>query len=176
MPQRRDLGSQFKWPVSATRLIARSAEDLWAVISAPGNLEACHPFCAQNPVEVWPGPESRDSIHYLNGRVYERRFFRWLDGVGYDLEVGARGGRASVVSWRIVPAGGQASTLKITVHPHVLHRVPVQVRWLPHLAWVRPRLESYLSSVTRGFEWYALRGERVPRNQFGSHPWFSAPL
>jgi hypothetical protein len=26
----------------------------------------------------------------------------------------------------------------------------------------------------RGFEWYVTRGEPVPRNKFGKHPWFSA--
>ena len=31
-----------------------------------------------------------------------------------------------------------------------------------------------LVMVTRGFEWYVTRGEPVPRNQFGPHPWFSA--
>ncbi len=54
----------------------------------PGNLEPCHPFCLKNPVEHWPGPESRDEVHYLNGLVFERRFCRWLDGAGYDLEIG----------------------------------------------------------------------------------------
>jgi hypothetical protein len=35
-------------------------------------------------------------------------------------------------------------------------------------------LKKYLESVVRGFEWYVMRGEPVPRNQFGRHPWFSA--
>jgi hypothetical protein len=34
-------------------------------------------------------------------------------------------------------------------------------------------LRRYLSSVTRGVEWWVTRGEPVPRNQFGSHRWFS---
>ncbi len=175
MPQLEDPDPRFKWPVTVTRPIAAPAESVWAAISTPGNLEACHPFCEKNPVEVWPGPESRDSIHYLSGWVYERRFFQWIDGVGYDLEIGSRGGRTSFVSWRIVPADGQACRLSITVYPHLLQRIPVAGRWLPHLVWVRPQLTSYLSSVVKGFEWYVTRGEPVPRNQFGSHPWFSAP-
>ena len=39
---------------------------------------------------------------------------------------------------------------------------------------LRPLLAEYLSSVVRGFEWYVTRGEAVPRDQFGPHPWFSA--
>ncbi len=33
--------------------------------------------------------ESRDEIHYLNGKEYQRRFTDWTDGVGYELIVGS---------------------------------------------------------------------------------------
>ena len=72
-----------------------------------------------------------------------------------------------------MPADAGGSLLRITVYPFVLQSVPIVVRWIPHLARVRPMLKSYLSSVTRGFEWYVTRGEPVPRNQFGRHAWFS---
>ena len=35
-------------------------------------------------------------------------------------------------------------------------------------------LSSYLGSVLGGVAWYAERGEPVPRDAFGRHPWFSA--
>lgn len=163
----------FKWPVSVTQLIAASSEEVWKTISTSGNLEPCHPFCAKNPVEVWPGEKSRDEIHYLSGWVFERRFRRWIEGIGYDLEIGRPGGRSSFVSWRISAAGAQQCSLTITVYPHVLQAVPVALRWAPHFLRLRPMLKTYLSSVTKGVEWYVTRGERVPRNQFGEHRWFS---
>jgi hypothetical protein len=101
----------FKWPITVAGPIGAPAQKVWEVISAPGNLEACHPFCAKNPVAAWPGEDSRDSVHYLSGWVFERRF----------------------------------------------------------------RRRSYLLSVVGGFEWFVTRGEPVPRNQFGRHPWFSEP-
>lgn len=168
-------GRGFRWPVAVTRPIAASASKLWDAISMPGNLEACHPFCAANPVSAWPGRDSRDEVHYLNGRVFQRRFRRWIDGVGYDLEIGRPGGRSSFVSWRITSIDSASSTLTITVYPYLLQRLTVAVRWLPHRLWVEPRLRSYLESVTCGFEFYARRGEPVPRNHFGGHPWFSEP-
>lgn len=164
---------RFKWPVGVTRSIAAPAHDVWAVISVPGNLESCHPFCKRNPVKIWPGAGSRDEVHYLNGLVYERRFTRWIDGIGYDLDIGEIGGRSSFVAWRITPTDAENCALRIVVRPHVLQGVPVAIRWLPHLFWVRPRLKAYLSSVIQGVEWFVTRGEPVPRNQFGSHPWFS---
>lgn len=163
----------FRWPVGITHPIAAPSEQVWAVISSPRNLELCHPFCDSNPVLDWPGPESRDEVHYLSGWVYERSFHRWIEGVGYDLEIGARGERTSFVSWRIEPVAGASCTLSIKVYPHVLQRVPVGIRWLPHVAYVRPMLRRYLSSVVRGFEWYLESGEPVSPNQFGRHPWFS---
>lgn len=164
------------WPAAVTQPIAAPKQDVWGAISMPGNLGPCHPFCARNPVLRWPGAESLDEIHYLNGWIFERRFGRWIDGVGYDLEIGRRGGRSSFVEWRILDSENQEDcALRITVYPHTLQRVPVPIRWLAHMLYVRPRLKEYLSSVTRGFEWYVTRGEPVPRNQFGVHPWFSGP-
>lgn len=162
----------FKWPVAVTQPIATSSEKVWQTISKPGYLEPCHPFCAANPVEVWPGEESRDEVHYLNGWVFERRFCRWMEGAGYDLEIGRHGGRSSFVSWRVLPSGDQECCLRITVYPYVLQNVPTVLRWLPHQLRIRPLLEQYLSSVTQGVEWYATRGEPVANNQFGAHPWF----
>jgi hypothetical protein len=163
----------FKWPVAVGRPIEVPAQDLWSAISMPGNLEMCHPFCAANPVHEWPGAGSRDEIHYLSGWVFERRFCRWIEGVGYDLEIGRRGGETSFVSWRIKPAGPQDSILRIAVYPYLLQDLPVAARWLPFRLRVKPLLTDYLSSVVRGYEWYLIRGEAVPRNQFGSHEWFS---
>ena len=164
----------IKWPVGVVQPIAAPRQRVWEAISMPGNLELCHPFCARNPVQKWPGADSRDEVHYLSGWVYERRFMRWLEGIGYDLEIGRRGGGTSLVTWRISPVDAGDCSLRITVHPHVLQRVPVAIRWLPHLLRLRPMLRSYLSSVVRGFEWYVIRGEAVPRDHFGRHPWFSA--
>jgi len=101
-------------------------------------------------------------------------FVSGLRGFGYDLEIGRRGGATSFVAWRISPVDSQHCTLSITVYPHVLQKVPVVIRWLPHLLRVRPMLTSYLESVVKGFEWYVTRGEPVPRDRFGKHPWFSA--
>jgi len=163
----------FKWPVAVMQPIAASAERVWEAISSPGNLESCHPFCASNPVKEWPGEGARDEVHYLSGWIFERRFCRWIDGVGYDLEIGRHEGRSSLVSWRILSLDSQQCNLRIAVYPHALQKVPVVLRWIPHNLRLRPMLKQYLSSVTRGFEWYVTRGQPVPRNQFGSHPWFS---
>lgn len=164
---------RFKWPVAVVQPIAAPAEKVWDAISMPGNLELCHPFCRKNPVHVWPGPDSHDEVHYLSGWVYERRFLHWLEGEGYDLQIGRPGGGTSFVSWRISPVDEQNCTLAITVLPDALQNIPVVFRWLPYVVRLRPMLKSYLRSVVKGFEWYVTHGEPVPRNQFGTHPWFS---
>jgi len=171
---RRAVSENFRWPVAAEQKIAAPAQAVWEAISAPENLESCHPFCTSNPVQVWPGPNSRDEVHYLSGWVYERRFYRWHEGVGYDLEIGRHGGSTSFVSWRITPVDENSCALRITVYPHALQNWPVIVRWIPYLLRLRPMLRKYLDSVVKGFEWYVVRGEPVPRNQFGEHPWFSS--
>jgi hypothetical protein len=170
-----DPKPDFKWPVAVEQRIGKSKEKVWEVISMPGNLEQCHPFCRDNPVQVWPGSGSRDEVHYFNDLVFERRFCEWIDGVGYDLEIGKPKGRSSFVSWRILPIDNHNCTLRIAVYPYLFQHIPVAIRMLPYRLYISPMLRKYLSSVIRGVEWYALRGEPVPQNQFGSHLWFSAP-
>ena len=167
------LTHEFRWPVGVTRSIARPSCDVWAAISTPGILELCHPVCRANPVTVWPGAESRDEVHYFNGKVYERRFMEWIDGVGYSLEIGEHGQETSLVRWRVKAIDRTASTLGITVHPYLLQSISPAARWLPHVAYLKPMLRRYLASVVEGFDWYLTRQEPVPRNQFGPHPWFS---
>ena len=118
----------FKWPVAVTRPISASAEKVWNAVSMLGNLETCHPFCEKNPVEKWPGEGSKDEVHYLSGWIYERNFYRWIDDVGYDLEIGRSGGGKSFVSWRIIPSGSQSCKLKIAVYPHILQNLAVPIR------------------------------------------------
>ena len=166
--------SRFGRPIAVQRKIAAPADKVWEAISMPGNLEPCHPFCKSNPVTSWPGPDSRDEIHYLSGWVLERQFQSWIDGTGYDLEIGRKGGARSYVSWRITAEDEQTCFLKITVYPQLIQGLPSVLQWIPHWLRIRPYLKSYLGSVIRGFEWYVTRGEPVPRDQFGKHPWFSA--
>ena len=107
------------------------------------------------------------------GLEYERRFYYWSERRGYDLEILHRSRRLARVEWRISEIDDNNSTLAITVYPDGLQDRPVFIRWVPHFLWLKPKLSSYLDSVVRGFEWYVTRGEPVPRNQFGEHPWFS---
>ena len=70
MPQWDDLKQGFKWPVAVAQAIAAPRDQVWEAISMPGNLEHCHPFCARNPIQVWPGEGSRDEVHYLSGWIF----------------------------------------------------------------------------------------------------------
>jgi hypothetical protein len=169
-----DSTAGFKWPIRVERPIAAPAQEVWNAISQPLNLELCHPYCASNPVQIWPGPNSHDEVHYLSGWVYERHFHEWIDGVGYDLEIGRSGGSKSLVSWRIIPVEAHNCALRITVCPHALQNLHSVIRWIPHVFWLYPQLRKYLNSVVKGVEWYVIRHEPVPRNAFGTHPWFSA--
>lgn len=142
------------------------------MISTPGNLTACHPFCAANPVHAWPGVGAHDTIAYHNGREVERHFTAWREGEGYDLEVHDSGGVLASVSWRlvVVPKG---SELTIELTPLMLGGAPVGLRRALRAAVVGPMMRRYLRAVLRGVEWRVTTGRPVERNQFGAHPWFS---
>ena len=165
----------FRWPISVRRKIEASQQDVWLAISKPGNLEECHPFCKKNPVEIWQGVGSKDTIFYYSGWIFQREFVNWIEGVGYDLTIGREGSRKSFVSWRIIEERGNMSTLCITIYPHALQKIPPAVRWIPHIISVQPSLRRYLESVVKGFEYFITTGKPVHENQFGKHKWFSKP-
>ena len=75
--------NQSKWPVQFSKDIYASSETVWNLISQPGNLENCHPFCKQNIVDKWPGDNSRDTIEYLNGWKFERKLLKLLFLINY---------------------------------------------------------------------------------------------
>jgi len=159
-------------PITVRRPIAANPNEVWDVISAPGNLEDSHPFCSANPVHTWPGENSHDTIEYYNGRVVDRRFTAWFEHLGYDLEAVDPSGPSASVSWRI--SGDDAgAALTISLTPRILDRSPPIVRWVPHLAIVRPMMGRYLRAVLKGIECRVTTGEPVVRNQFGAHAWFS---
>lgn len=165
--------AKFKWPVSVSRRIEASPQRIWSAITAPRNLEDCHPFCEKNPVGEWPGVGAQDTIHYYSGWVLQREFVNWIDGVGYDLTIGRAGARKSYVSWRITEEQAGTGRLNITIYPHILQSIPAALRWIPHFFSVQPALHSYLESVLKGFEWFITTGKPVNKNQFGTHKWFS---
>ena len=83
----------FRWPVAVTRPIAASAEQVWEAISAPGNLEPCHPFCKTNTTERWPGEGSVDRLEYLNGWVEHSGIIQQLERLELPpLDQRAKGG------------------------------------------------------------------------------------
>jgi hypothetical protein len=152
--------------------MAARPEAVWSLLSATGHLEECHPFCAANPVSEWPGVGGRDTLEYHNGRVVERHFTTWLDGTGYDIEVSDANGPVASVSWRI-GAAATGSVLTVSITPRWLGEVSSALRWVLHVAIVRPMMRRYLQAVLRGVEWRVTTGEPVRRNQYGAHAWFS---
>ncbi len=159
-------------PISVTQPFDCSRDELWRLISAPGNLNDAHPFCRTNEVLAWEEGDHRDRLVYLNGRTYVRVFQTWDMGEGYTLLIGEENGPQSYVVWTI-QATETGSSLTITVHPYLLANWPKLLSFLPYRLWIVPKMRRYLRSVTAGFAHVATTGERVQRNRFGRHSWFS---
>ena len=162
-----------RWSASYTMDFDIDAAALWEVISTPDILEASHPFCQSNNSIQWDKDNHSDVLVYLSGRTYTRRFQTWSEGDGFTLLIGEEGGPQSYVVWELATIGREASRLTITVYPYILAKLPRMLAFLPHILWVRPRLQTYLKSVISGFQYHIEHGEKVPRNHFGRHPWFS---
>ena len=77
---------KYKWPVSLGKVIDFSSDEVWRTISMPGNLEKYHPFCSQNRIIKWPGVDSHDEIHYLNGWILKESFANGMKALDMILK------------------------------------------------------------------------------------------
>ena len=159
-------------PVTFSKELDFNTSEVWSIIPSPGHLNLFHPFCKSNEAIQWNGEHS-DQLIYINERNYIRKFQTWEEGKGFTLLIGDEGGPQSYVVWKLESLQEQ-SRLTITVYPYILAKLPNFMAYIPHITWVKPRLQKYLYSVLTGLEYHLQTGKTVPRNHFGKHPWFSS--
>ena len=158
---------------SASRSLPASAAQVFSVLERPGHLEPFHPFCRENTALVWDESERRDRIVYLNGLRLDRQFVQWSPGEGFELLIGGSVEKRSLVTWTLRDDSSASSTITITVRPYIYADKNRVTNATLHALWIRPRLNAYLTSVVNGLNQYLETGERVARNAYGAHPWFS---
>ena len=78
----------YIWSVSREIKIELSKAELWEIISSRTHLEKFHPFCKSNKTISWSNGSYEDSIEYYGGRILGRKFYNWIEGIGYDLKIG----------------------------------------------------------------------------------------
>ena len=166
--------SDIKLTVSVN--INASKRDTWQIISKPGNLEYCHPFCEKNSVIRWGDANSKDTIKYYNGILYTRLFVNWYENDGYNLLIKNVDDTYAKVSWSVKSLSELTSELTICVSLFtniILDRYPHFIRKTICRVFLLPGLNNYLKSVTKGFKYYLETGEKVKKNQFGNNIIFS---
>ena len=169
VPDGFELGSA----TTVRREIDAPAAQVWELISTPGHLTMCHPFCESNDVEQWPGVGARDRIQYFSGLELHREFTHWDEGSGYQLEIGTSGSRTARVLWVLTGLDGDRCALSISVIPYLKSEMSeTRKRAYEQLAFGRS-IERYLQSVVQGIDHCVTTGEKVQPNQFGKHPVYS---
>tara|TARA_B100000700_G_C14960924_1_gene816403 strand:+ start:963 stop:1460 length:498 start_codon:yes stop_codon:yes gene_type:complete len=163
---------KFNWSVAQSSKIGCNLPKLWEIITTESNLELFHPFCKNNRVVKWLGPDSIDEIEYLNGSIFQRKFCSWINEIGYDLYINQIDKPSSFVTWRLSEEGNQSS-ITITVYPYLFNRGNKILNFIPFYFIVRPLLKKYLESVAGGLKLYAETKTQVEKNYFGKHLWFS---
>ncbi len=168
-PQGLELGDA----VGVRRIIDASSARIWEVITQPGNLERCHPFCRENAVHQWPGVGASDTITYYSGVHYQRDFATWLEGEGYDLDIGPPPHKTARVSWRIKALEAQRSEFGIEVMPYLKTDLSASRKASYQQRFFGDVIADYLDSVVKGVDYLVTTGQAVRKNQFGSHPIYS---
>ena len=159
--------------ISSQLYFNHNSKEVWNVISAPNHLNLFHPFCKKNSIISWEESSHIDMLEYLNGLKYIRKFTKWSPLKGYELKIGKKNGKQSYVIWEIKEINNTTCVLSITVYPHLLSNYPKIISYLPFKLIIKPKLNNYLFSVISGLKYYLENKEKVPKNNFGKHKWFS---
>ena len=167
-----ELHGNYNHPITVKKRILSSKDDLWNLISKPGYLNLVHPFCKNNNVINWNSDNHTDELTYHNNLKYIRNFVKWNKKNGYELIIGEKNKKKSLVKWNISLVKNK-TYLSITVYPYFMRQYPKIISFLPYLIYITPMLKSYLNSVLLGINWYLQTKKPVSKNQFGKHKWFS---
>lgn len=166
-------GLELGEAVEVRQQIEAAADRVWQVISQPGQLPRYHPFCKETTVLKWPGVGAKDTVTYYSGVHYERDFVTWIEGVGFDIEVGPPSRKTARVEWRITAQSERQSELAISVIPYLKADLSAPRKQTYQQRLFGATIAQYLESVVRGVGHVATTGEAVQKNQFGSHPHYS---
>ena len=166
------MKKKFNFKVSHSIKLPIPSSKLWTIISSKKNLELFHPFCKKNICIKWPGINSVDEIHYYNGKIYTRNFINWIENVGYDLYISRQDSAESLVKWRIKKVNCN-SILTISIYPYLFNTNIKFLNFFPFFLFVRPILYNYLKKIGKGLLYFTKTQNKVQRNQFGKHIWFS---
>ena len=166
-------GFELGEAVRVSHVIEADPDSVWQVISQPGQLTRYHPFCKETTVLKWPGVGAKDTVTYYSGVHYERDFVGWIEGVGFDIEVGPSSRKTARVEWRITEQDEGQSELAITVRPYLKADLSAPQKQAYQQRLFGDTIAQYLQSVVQGVGHVATTGEAVQKNQFGSHPHYS---
>ena len=159
--------------VCVSHVIQAASNTIWKAISQPGHLKQCHPFCRETTILQWPGVGAKDTLTYYSGVHYQRDFVTWVEGVGYDIEVGPPPDKTARVLWRIKALSEQRSELMIKVTPYLKSNLPENRKQSYQRRFFGDTIAQYLDSVVQGVDHFVTTGQAVRKNQFGTHPIYS---
>lgn len=156
--------------ISEKIFLNQSNRVVWDTISLKNGLELFHPFCLKNK-EI-RGDKKSDELVYLNGLTYIREFTSWKPNQGFELNIGSKNGKKSKVQWQL-QSSGMGCELKISVFPYKSSKISKFLYPLVNFFVIKPKLKKYLQSVLKGLKYFLDHKQKVKKNQFGEHPWFS---
>ena len=156
--------------ISEKIFLNQSNRVVWDTISLKNGLEFFHPFCLKNK-EI-RGNKKSDELVYLNGLTYIREFTSWKPNQGFELTIGSKNGKKSKVQWQL-QSSGMGCELKISVFPYKSSKISKFLYPFVNFFVIKPRLKKYLQSVLKGLKYFLDHKQKVKKNQFGEHPWFS---
>lgn len=166
--------SRKNFQISGELTIAGTREKLWRIITQPGHLENFHPFVEKHDkIKNWHGIGSKDSGSFYNGKEMNRVVTHWKEGKEYTIKMENSDGNKTSVRFALQALSPEKTNFCITINTDAYRKIPRPIWLIFARFFLVPSFKKYLYSVLNGLAYYNDSGQKVTKNQFGSHRKFS---
>ena len=158
--------------ISAQLKIDSSPTEIWRIITEKGHLKNFHPYCKSHKQTKWDGEDCRDEVEFYSGNVVNRIVTDWNEGQSFRIRMNKKNGHSTHIKFEIIRLEND-SFFKLTIETNSFRNKPRLIWHLFAFLVLIPSYKKYLNSICNGLKYYCETGEKVSRNQFGSHKKFS---
>ena len=146
-----------------------SKDKLWEIVTSPGHLKKYHPYCRSHEGPSITEVGSKDVAIFYNGKVLNREIIDFKIKSFYKIQITSDDDNDTRVQFSIQEEGPNCCYFYIAIETNAYRNIPRPIWYLIARFQALPLYGKYFYSQLKGLEFYVNTGEKVRKNQFGSH-------
>jgi hypothetical protein len=146
---------------------------VWNALIQDQHLLCFNPFVKKQDEGLVKAVGYKDSCEYYNGRKLTREVIDFKEGKKIKYRINFEGqNHNNYTTFEALEKNG-VPFFKLTMESDGYRKVPRPIWHLVAYFLIIPSYKKYLNAVAKGMMYYCETGNKVKKNQFGSHNMFS---